>query len=222
MTEKLTVRSAVQVLMHNEVHIFAGAALQTYTVPGVKELQRRLYVTRFAGTANVGNGITAIWRLNINSLMRWVAVNKTLHLKSSTASHNGMTKFFPNCPCKVSGHNLYPSYCGECKENAQGPCFHGNMEKCGSLPAIATKGPALTALGYFQNPGNSTGLSDEELWNMFAKRVNVPTSSAINRYTRLTYADGKLYYLNANTNQRATLRSTDVVSQRTSQPFVSA
>ena len=193
--------------MHNEVHIFAGAALQTYRVPGVKQLQKRLYVTRFSGITpdHLGRGYTSIWRLNINALTRWVDVNKTVHFE-------GIQKRAGSCSNEIQKRE-------------------GKVDRKVPVPAIAIKNQMCWQLGKFQTCRSATAtwkddppfqscnpqsvannVSEQQLWDMFAKPVNDPTHSDLNRYTRLTYGNGKLYYLNANTNKRATLRSTDVVS----------
>ena len=206
-----------QVLMQNKWFVFVGAALQTYRVPGVEELQKRLYVTRFRRLE------TDIWRLNINSMKRW-GDEKSKAIVLGTNPWDA--RMDPKYPPTV-GPKLQKWY----NDRPNDPVAQSIKKGCNpARPEVCYENPAT---GLFRHGWSNDGdepvfgsqgqnVSDETKWNMFAKSVNGPTHSAGNRYTRLTYADGKLYYLNANTNQRATLRSTDVVSQRTSRPFVSA
>jgi len=58
-----------------------------------------------------------------------------------------------------------------------------------------------------------TKKDDAEQWKNFAKTVNAVTPRQDSRFSRLAYADGKLYYLLTAKEKRATLRSADVVSQ---------
>jgi len=51
---------------------------------------------------------------------------------------------------------------------------------------------------------------DAEQWKHFSKTVNAVTPRRDSRFSRLAYADGKLYYLLTAKEKRATLRSADV------------
>lgn len=62
--------------------------------------------------------------------------------------------------------------------------------------------------GGFRSP--VFGPNETALWSNFAKPVNEPGHRDVSRHTRLTYADGKLFYLFGQPRKRATLRSTDV------------
>lgn len=68
-------------LLQSEVHMFQGAAVQTYQVPGIAGLQKRLYVTSWVGLKpplnyETGMGGTAkphnIERINLNALEKMV------------------------------------------------------------------------------------------------------------------------------------------------------
>ena len=63
-------------------------------------------------------------------------------------------------------------------------------------------------------PNNKDDNKDDvEQWEKFAKTVNAVVPRRDSRFSRLAYADGKLYYLLTAKEKRATLRSADVVSQ---------
>jgi len=65
--------------------------------------------------------------------------------------------------------------------------------------------------GNLRQPGTPAfGVGEKDLWNQFARTVNVEFPAQTTRFTRLAYANGKLYYVHSPTRQRATLRSTDV------------
>jgi len=160
--------STVTVLLKSDVHAFVGATLQTYSVPGIQELQKRLYVTRLwarQSDRRVQNWKArhSIHRINLNALQRWVKVNGTLqlHVKIHQPTEPGSRGTFP-------------------------------------------------LRGTFADDAN------EQLWNQFAKAVTVESNPKVaNAFTRLAYAQGKLYYLRSSTidpakTRRATLSSTDV------------
>ena len=161
----------LQVLLKSDVHAFVGATLQTYSIPGIQELQKRLYVTRLWARQEEGpvfwnwKARHSIHRINLNALQRWVKVNGTLQLHVKI--HQPTSRF---------------------------------------------------TRGTFPLRGTFADDANEQLWNQFAKAVTVESNPKVaNAFTRLAYAQGKLYYLRSSTidgrkTRRATLSSTDVVS----------
>jgi len=177
--------SHVTVLMLSFVHTFSGATIQTYRVPDVPQLQKRLYVTAVTsgGSGHPQNLRSEIYRININALLRWVEANGTVLLPD----HH-----YPGpIPGIQAGDSPIPGF---------DPWSAGR-------PNYIVKGAAVTPQrGMFPWDGPV-----EALWNQFAKTLgSTEVSPKVAVYTRLAYAQGKLYYLNAKLHKRATLRSTDV------------
>jgi len=209
---------------------FQGAALQTYSVPGMP-LQKRLYVTGYNGFGESPDDPTnAIYtkehmvyvsRVNLNVVEQDVKKNKgkplvapltTLqeprkerHAKGDVAKQNW--KYIYGCPKMCTGgeqrsdkNKCSLNFCANTQGNFWGGFKSEEDDKNAPGMKCFKRGEG--------NKGYAECRKGQKDWGRVAKPI-FQTLAIMGRPTRLAIANGKLYSMTTTVDMRAQLRATD-------------